>query len=47
MIALALATRNRTNYIINHNTFMNLNKKKDKENKDKNKVFNKLRYLNK
>ena len=48
MIALALANRNRTNYIINHNTFMYLNKE-DKE-KKKNRVFNlfnRIRFLNK
>jgi hypothetical protein len=49
MIALALANRNRTSYIINHNTFMYLNKDKEDKEKKKNKVFslfNKIRYIN-
>ena len=49
MIALALANRNRTSYIINHNTLMYLNKDKEDKEKKKNKVFslfNRIRYLN-
>jgi hypothetical protein len=49
MIALALANRNRTSYIINHNTFMYLNKDKEDKEKKKNKIFslfNRIRYIN-